>query len=72
MRSISQAESQAAAARARVAAEYTRRLGQKAAEKTLREKSGKSARGSRAEVEVANRLKDLPYTAKAFEDGQIS
>ncbi len=72
MRSISQAESQAAAARARVAAEYTRRLGQKAAEKTLREQSGKSARGSRTEVEVANRLKDLPYTAKAFEDGQIS
>ena len=71
MRSISQAESQAAA-RARVAAEYTRRLGQKAAEKTLREKSRKSARGSRAEVEVANRLKDLPYTAKALEDGQIS
>ena len=33
MRSISQAESQAAAARARVVAEYTRRLGQKAAEK---------------------------------------
>ena len=38
----------------------------------VRQKSGKSARGSRAEVEVANKLKKLPVTRGAFEDGQIS
>ena len=37
MRSASQAKAQAEAVRARAAAEYSRRLGQKAAEKTLRE-----------------------------------
>lgn len=72
IRSISRAESQAAAARSRVAAEYSRRLGQKAAEKTVREQSGKSNGGSRAEVEVARKLQDLPGTKKAFEDGQIT
>lgn len=72
IRSITRAESQAAAARGRVAAEYARRLGQKAAEKMVRQQSGKSARGSRTEVEVADKLKGLPRTRQAFEDGQIS
>ncbi|MDE0121266.1 MAG: DUF222 domain-containing protein [bacterium] len=72
IRSITRAESQAAAARGRVAAEYTRRLGQKAAEKMVRQQSGQSARGSRSEVEVANKLKKLPGTRQAFEDGEIS
>ena len=72
IRSITRAESQAAAARGKVAAEYARRLGQKAAEKMVRKQSGQSARGSRTEVEVADKLKKLPGTRQAFEDGQIS
>ena len=72
MRSASRAEAKVAAVRAEAAAEYSRRMGHKAAERTLREQSGKSSRGSRTEVEVANKLKGLPDTSKAFEDGQIS
>ena len=72
IRSITRAESQAASARGRVAAEYARRLGQKAAEKMVGKQSGQSARGSRTEVEVADKLKKLPGTRQAFEDGQIS
>ncbi|MDE0131985.1 MAG: DUF222 domain-containing protein [bacterium] len=72
MRSASRAKAQAEAVRARAAAEYSRRLGQKAAERTLREESGQSPNGSRVEVEVAKKLKDLPRTKKAFEDGEIT
>ena len=72
LRSISRTESQAAAARARVAAEYTRRRGQKQAERTVREQTGKSVRGSREEVQVANQLQDLPDTREAFENGEIN
>ena len=72
MRSASRAKAQAEAVRVRAAAEYSRRMGQKAAERTLREESGQSANGSRVEVEVAGKLKDLPDTRKAFEDGEIT
>ncbi len=72
MRSASRAEAQAAAWRARAAAEFSRRVGEKTTEKVLRNQSGNSTRGSRTEVEVANRLKDLPDTRKAFEDGEIT
>ena len=72
MRSASRAKAQAEAVRARAAAEYSRRMGQKAAERTLREESGQSPNGSRVEVEVAKKLKDLPRTRKAFEDGEIT
>ncbi|MDE0231695.1 MAG: DUF222 domain-containing protein [bacterium] len=72
MRSASRAKAQAEAVRARAAAEYSRRMGQKAAERTLREESGQSSNGSRVEVEVAKKLKDLPRTRKAFEDGEIT
>ncbi len=72
MRSASRAVAQAEAARAWAAAEYSRRLGDRAAEKTLRKQSGQSTRGSRTEVRVANRLKDLPDTRKAFEEGEIT
>ena len=72
MRSASRAKAQAEAVRAQAAAEYSRRMGQKAAERTLRKESGQSANGSRVEVEVAGKLKDLPDTRKAFEDGEIT
>ena len=72
LRSIGRTESQAAAARARVAAEFTRRMGQKQAERTVREQTGKSVRGSREEVQVANRLLNLPDTREAFENGEIN
>lgn len=72
MRSASRAKAQAEAVRARAAAEYSRRMGQKAAERTLREESGQSPNGSRVEVEIAKKLKDLPRTRKAFEDGEIT
>lgn len=72
MRSASRAKAQAEAVRVRAAAEYSRRMGQKAAERTLREESGQSANGSRVEVELAGKLKDLPDTKKAFEDGEIT
>ncbi len=72
IRSITRAESQAAAARSRVVAEYTRRVGERTTEKTLRDQSGKSTRRSRAEVEVAKSLGDLDDTRRAFEDGDIS
>ncbi len=72
MRSASEAESQVAAFRARATAEYSRRMGRKHAEKTLREVSGKSSRGARTEVKIAHRLKDLPGTRRAFEEGQIT
>ncbi len=72
MRSASRAEAQAVAWRSRAAAEYSRRVGERTAEKVLRDQSGNSTRGSRTEVEVANRLKDLPGTRKAFEDGEIT
>ena len=72
MRSASEAASRVAAFRARAAAEYSRRMGQRHAEKTLRQVSGASSRGARSEIETANRLKDLPGTRRAFEDGQIN
>ena len=72
MRSASRAKAQAEAVRVRAAAEYSRRMGQKAAERTLREESGQSANGSRVEVELAGKLEDLPDTRKAFEDGEIT
>ena len=72
MRSASRAKAQAEAARAQAAAEYSRRMGERATEKTLRKQSGQSTRGVRAEVKVANQLKDLPVTRKAFEKGEIS
>lgn len=72
MRSASRAKSQAEAVRARAAAEYSRRMGRRAAEKTLREESGQSTNGSRVEVEVARKLKDLPGAREAFEDGEIT
>ncbi|MYA39399.1 MAG: DUF222 domain-containing protein [Acidimicrobiia bacterium] len=72
MRSASRAKAQAEAVRVRAAAEYSRRMGQKAAERTLREESGQSANGSRVEVEIAGKLKGLPDTRKAFEDGEIT
>ena len=72
MRSASRAKAQAEAVRGRAAAEYSRRMGRKAAERTLREESGESPDGSRVEVEVAQKLKDLPRTRKAFEDGEIT
>jgi len=72
MRSASRAKAQAEAVRVRAAAEYSRRMGQKAAERTLREESGESANGSRVEVDIAGKLEDLPDTRKAFEDGEIT
>ncbi len=72
MRSASRVEAQAAALRARAAAEFSRREGEKTTEKVLKRQSGNSTRGSRTEVEVANRLRDLPGTKKAFEDGEIT
>ncbi len=72
MRSVSRAEAQAVAWRARAVAELCGRVGEKTAEKVLREQSGNSTRGSRTEVEVANRLRDLPGTRRAFEDGEIT
>ncbi len=72
MSSASEVEAKAVAVRTKAAAEYQRRMGQKAAEKTLREQSGQSTRNSRVEMEVAIKLKELPKTGKAFEDGQIS
>ncbi len=72
MRSASRAKARAEAVRVRAAAEYSRRMGQKAAERTLREESGESANGSRVEVDIAGKLEDLPDTRKAFEDGEIS
>ena len=72
LRSISRTESQAAAARARVTAECARRMGQKQAERTVREQTGKSVRGSREEVQVANQLQDLTDTREAFENGEIN
>lgn len=72
MRSASRAKAQAEALRVQAAAEYSRRMGQKAAERTLREESGQSSNGSRLEVELAGKLKDLPDTRKAFEDGEIT
>ena len=42
------------------------------AERTLREQSGESSNRARQEVETASKLKDLPGTSRAFEDGQIT
>ncbi len=72
MRSASRAKAQAEAIRARAAAEYSRRLGDKATEKELRKQSRQSARGTRTEVKVATQLKDLPNTKNAFETGEIT
>lgn len=72
MRSASQAKAQVEAARARAAAEYSRRLGERATEKTLRKQSAQSSRNARAEVKVARKLKDLPDTRAAFEKGEIT
>ncbi|MDE0188664.1 MAG: DUF222 domain-containing protein [bacterium] len=72
MRSASRTKARAEAVRVRAAAEYSRRMGQKAAERALREESGESANGSRVEVDIAGKLEDLPDTRKAFEDGEIT
>ncbi len=72
MRSASRAESQAKAVRVEAAAELRRRRGQGVAEKTVREQSGQSTRGSKQEVETASKLKDLPKTRKAFRKGEIT
>lgn len=72
MRSATRVESQARAVRVEAAAELKRRQGQAKTEKTVREQSGQSARGSRGEVETADRLKDLPGTRRAFGDGEIT
>ncbi len=72
MRSASRAEAQAAALRAEAAAEYSRRLGPRAAEKALRDHSGQSGSHCRVEVETALRLAELPVTRAAFSRGEIS
>ena len=72
MRSASRVKAQAEALRARAAAELSRRAGRGLAEKTLREQSGESMRGSRQEVETGRKLKGLPETKKAFGEGQIT
>ena len=72
MRSASRVKAQAEALRARAAAELARRAGRGLAEKTLREQSGESVRGSRQEVETGSRLKELPGTKKAFGEGEIT
>ncbi len=72
MRSASRAVAQAEAARVQAAAEYSRRLGERATEKALRVHSSQSTRGTRTEVKVANQLKDLPDTRQAFQAGEIT
>lgn len=72
MRTATRAKAQAEAIRARAAAEYSRRVGDKATEKELRKQSRQSARGTRTEVKVATQLKDLPQTRKAFQEGEIT
>ena len=72
MRTASRAKAQAEAIRAQAAAEYSRRLGDKATEKELRKQSRQSARGTRTEVKVATQLKDLPQTRRAFQEGEIT
>lgn len=72
MRSATRVESQARAVRVEAAAELKRRQGQSKTEQTVREQSGQTARGSRAEVETAQKLKNLPGVKKAFGDGEIT
>ena len=72
MRSATQVKAQAESVRAGAAAEYRRHQGQAEAERVLREQSGQSARGCRAEVETATKLKDLPVVSDAFGKGQVS
>jgi 5-methylcytosine-specific restriction protein A len=72
MCSASRVKAQAEALRSRAAAELARRAGRGLAEKTLREQSGESTRGSRQEVETGSKLKELPGTKKAFGDGEIT
>jgi hypothetical protein len=72
IRSVSRVKAQAEALRARAAAEFAKRAGDSLAEKTLREQSGQSTRGTRAELETANKLQDLPTTAEALDEGEIT
>ena len=72
IRSATKVESQARSVRVEAAAELRRRRGRARTERAVREHSGQSTRGSRAEVETAEKLRDLPGVRKAFGNGEIT
>ncbi|MCE2526100.1 MAG: DUF222 domain-containing protein [Actinomycetia bacterium] len=72
IRTASEAKAKVEAFRAEAAAELARRAGNGFAEKTLRDKSGQSTRGTRQELETGKGLNELPVTSDAFGRGKIS
>ena len=70
--SASRAETRITALRMKAIAELSRRQGRSITEKTLRQECGQPTRRAKGEVETAQRLRYLPQTSKALDNGEIS
>ncbi len=66
------AETRITALRLRAVDELSRRRGRGVTEKTLRQECGQPTRRAKSEVKTARKLRDLPQTARALDNGDIS